>query len=146
MKKIFKISYFYFATGLILCLYLIVSQNKQVLNVHDTYYVISANDFAIFASLIYLVLGVIFLVIERYLSFGIKVLQYLMFNIPFVYFIFSDSIVNENTEYYLANPIAYMWNTELIPLGLIFFVLISIALLFSLFVYAFWKWKKTASI
>jgi hypothetical protein len=146
MKKLFKISYLYFATGLILCAYSIVSQNKQVLNIDDTYYVISGNDFAIFASLIYLVLGAIFLVIERYLSFGVKVFQYLMFNIPFVYFIFSDVSDYENPGYYLANPIAYKWKTELIPLGLISCFMISIILFFSLFGFAFWKWKKTASI
>ena len=146
MRKTIKISYFYFATGIILCLYSIISQNKQVLNIHDTYFVISANDFAIFASLIYLVLGVIFLVIEKYLSFGIKVLQYLMFNIPFIYFMFSDLSDYENPRYYLANPIAYMWNTQLIPKGLIFCFILSIGIFLSLFVFAFWKWKKTASI
>lgn len=145
MKKTFKISYFYFATGLILCLYSIVSQNKQVFNVGDTYYVISGKDFAIFTSLIYLVLGAIFLVIEKYLSLGVKIFQYLMFNIPFVYFIFSDLSDYENPGYYLANPIAYKVHTELIPLALISCFLISIALFFVLFVFAFWKWKKKTS-
>ncbi len=145
MKKTLKISYLYFATGLILCLYSIVSQNNQILNIDDTYYVTSGNDFAKFTSLIYLVLGVIFLVIEKHLSFGIKISQFLMFNIPFVYFIFSDLSEYENPGYYLANPIAYKWRTELIPIGLISCFLVSIVLLFSLFVFAFWKWKKMAS-
>jgi hypothetical protein len=142
MVKKFKISYLYFATGLILCLYSIVSQNKQVLNIHDTFYVISGNDFAIFTTLIYLVLGVIYLVIENYLSLGIKMFQYLMFNIPLIYLMFSDLSDYKNTGYYLTNPIAYKWNTELIPLGLISCFLISIAFFFSLFVFSFWKWKK----
>lgn len=142
MKKTIKISYLYFATGVILCLYSIISQNKQVLNVYDTYYVISGNDCAIFISLIYLVLGVIFLVIEKYLRFGIIVFQYIMFNIPFVYFIFSDVGDYDNPLYYLTNPIAYMWKTELIPHGLIFCFLISIVIFFSFFVFAFWKWRK----
>lgn len=145
MKKIFKISYLYFATGLILCLYSIVSQNKQVLNLDDTYYVISGNDFAIFSALIYLVFGAIFLVIEKYLSFGIKVFQYLMFNIPFVYFIFSDVSDYENPGYYLGNPIAYKVNTELIPLGLISCFFISIVLFFSLFGFTLWKRIKRPS-
>jgi hypothetical protein len=142
MKKTKKISYLYFATGLILCLYSFVSQNKQILNIDDTYYVISGNDFAIFISLIYLVLGAIFLVIEKYLSLRIKVIQYLMFNIPFIYFIFSDISEYNNPGYYLGNPIAYKWNTVYIPVGLIFCFLTSIILFISLFVFAFWKWKK----
>lgn len=142
MKKTIKVSYFYFATGLILCLYSIISQNKQVLNIDDTYYVISGNDFTIFVSLIYLVLGAIFLVIEKYLSFGIKVFQYLMFNIPFVYFVFSDLSDYNNPGYYLGNPIAYKWNTVYIPVGLTICFLISVVLFFALFVFAFWKWKK----
>ena len=145
MKKIIKISYFYFATGLILCLYSIISLNKQILNVYDTYYVISGNDFAIFVSIIYLVLGVTFLVIEKYLSFGIKVFQYLTFNIPFFYFIFSDIIDHDKPLYYLTNPIAFKWKTEYIPLGLIISFLTSIALFFSLFVFAFWKWRKQSA-
>lgn len=120
----------------------IVSQNKQVLNVDDTYYVISGTDFAIFTSLIYLVIGVFFLFFEKYSSFGIKVLQYIMFNIPFVYFMLSDVIDYENPGYYLANPIAYKWKAEFIPLGLILCFGISIVLFFSLFVFTFWKWKK----
>jgi hypothetical protein len=146
MKKTIKISHLYFATGLILCLYSIISQNKQVLNIDDTYYVISGNDFAIFVSLIYLVLASIFLVIEKYLRFRIKVAQYLMFNIPFIYFIFSNIDDYNNPGYYLGNPIAYKWNTIYIPIGLISSFFISVILFFSLFVFAFWKWKKTASI
>lgn len=146
MKKINKISYFYFATGLILSLYSIISQNTQVLNLDDTYYAISGKDFAMFVSLIYLVLGVIFLEIEKYLRSGIKVFQYLMFNIPFIYFIFSDMSDYNNLGYYLGNPIAYKWNTFYIPVGLIFCFLISIILFISLFVFAFWKWKKKTSI
>ena len=146
MKKTIKISYLYFATGLILCLYSIVSQNKQVLNVDDTYYVISGNHFALFVSIIFLVFGAIFLVIGKYLRFGIKVAQYLMFNIPFIYFIFSNVDNYNNPEIYLGNPTAYKWITEYIPMGMYFCFLISIVLFFLLFVFAFWKWKKTASI
>ncbi len=146
MKKTIKISHLYFVTGLILCLYSIISQNKQVLNIDDTYYVISGNDFAIFVSLIYLVLGSIFLVIEKYLRFRIKAAQYLMFNIPFVYFVFSDLSDYNSPGYYLGNPIAYKWNTIYIPVGLIFCLIISIFIFFSLFAFALWKWKKTASI
>jgi hypothetical protein len=146
MEKTIKISYLYFATGIILCLYSIVNQNKQVLNVDDTYYVISGNHFALFVSIIYLVFGSIFLVIEKYLRFGIKVAQYLMFNIPFIYFIFSNIDDYNNPGYYLGNPIAYKWNTIYIPIGLTFCFLISIILFFSMFGFAFWKWKKTASI
>ena len=146
MRKTIKISYFYFATGIILCLYSILSQNKQIFNVEDTYYVISGNDFAIFVSLIYLVIGSIFLVIERYLRLIIKVVQYLMFNIPFIYFIFSNINDYNNPGYYLMNPIAYKWNTIYIPIGLIFCFSISVVLIFSLFGFAFWKWKKTTSI
>jgi hypothetical protein len=146
MKKIIKISYLYFATGLILCLYSFISQNQQVLNVDDTYYMITGNDFAIFVSLVYLILGAIFLVIDNFISFRIKVLQYLMFNIPFVYFVFSDLSDYNNPGYYLGNPIAYKLNTIYIPVGLILCFLISIALFLALFMFAFWKWKKTASI
>lgn len=143
MQKKIKISYLYFATGLILCLYSIISQNKQILNIDDTYYVISGNDFAIFLSIIYLVIVSVFLFTEKYLRFGIKVTQYLMFNIPFIYFIFSNIDDYNNPGYYLGNPIAYKWNTVYIPIGLIFCFLISIILFFSLFALAFWKWKKT---
>gem|GEM_PF-6924398 len=75
MKKIIKISHLYFATGIILSLYSITSQNKQVFNIDDTFYVISGNDFAIFVSLLYFASGSIFLVIEKYLRFRIKVTQ-----------------------------------------------------------------------
>lgn len=143
MKKVFKISYLYFATGLILCLYSFVSQNKQVLNIEDTYYVISGTDFAIFVSLIYLVLAVFFLVIDKLISLKLKVFQYLMFNIPFVYFMFSDKSDFIDPVYYLMNPIAYKWNTIYIPNGLIFCFLISIICLFLLCGFAFWKWKNT---
>jgi hypothetical protein len=107
---------------------------------------LSGNDFAIFVSLIYLVIGSIFLVIERYLRLRIKVVQYLMFNIPFIYFIFSNINDYNNPGYYLMNPIAYKWNTIYIPIGLIFCFSISIVLIFSLFGFAFWKWKKMTSI
>lgn len=145
MKKIFKISYLYFATGLILCLYSLVSQANQVLNVDDTYYVISGNDFAIFVFIIYLFLGVIFLVIEKFISSNVKKFQFLMFTIPFIYFVFSDLSDDDKPGFYLTNPIVYQWNTIYIPFGLIFCFLISIICFFSLFGFAFWKWKKTAS-
>jgi len=142
MKKINKISYFYFATGLTLSLYSIFSQKNQVLNIDDTYYVISGNNFALFVSLIYLIFSTIFLVMEKYIGSGLKVFQYLMFNIPFIYFIFVDLDKYNNPGYYLGNPIAYKWNTMYIPIGLIFCFLISIILFFSYFGYAFWKWKN----
>jgi len=145
MKKIIKLSNCYFATGLIFCLYSIISHNNQVLNIEDTYYVISANHFALIISLIYLVFGALSLVIEKYLSFGIKAFQYIMFTIPFAYFIFSEDSVYDNTLYNLENPIAFKWHTELIPIGLISSFSISIVLFFSLFVFAFWKWKKKQS-
>ncbi len=142
MKKIIKISYLYFATGLILALYSILNGENQALNIDDTYYVISANNFALLITLIYLILGVIFLVIEKYLSRGIKVFQYITFNIPLIYFLFSDFIVNDSPLYYLTNPIAYEWFETYIPTALIFSFLLSIFLFFILFLYAFWKWRK----
>jgi hypothetical protein len=143
MKNNIKTSNFYFATGLLLCLFSIVSKNKQVLNIYDTYYVISGNDFAVFISLIYLAVGVLYLVIEKHLHFGLKVLQYLMFTIPIVYFIYLNGNDFDTPEYYLANPIAYQWKTVLLAEVLIYGFLLSIVLLLILFVFAFWKWKKS---
>lgn len=142
MKKIFKISYLYFTTGLILALYSIFKQENQDFNIDDTYYVISANDFALFVALIYLIIGLLYLVIENYLSKGIKIFQYLLFNIPFFYFIFSDLSVYNNPGYYLGNPIAFKWNTIYIPVALIFAFLLSIVLMLILYVSAFMKWRN----
>ena len=141
MKKIFKISYLYFATGLILALCSILNQENQEFNLYDKYYVISANDFALFVSLIYLIIGLIFLVIEDYLRKGIKVFQYLLFNIPVIYFIFSDLSVYNNPGYYLGNPIAFKWNTTYIPVVLIFSLILSSILILILYVFAFIKWR-----
>ena len=82
--------------------------------------------------------------IEKYLRFGIKAAQYLMFNIPFIYFMFSNIDAYNNPGYYLGNPIAYKWNTIYIPLGQTFCFLISVIVFFALFGFAFWKWKKTS--
>jgi hypothetical protein len=141
MKKIFKISYLYFATGLILALCSILNQENQEFNLYDKYYVISANDFALFVSLIYLIIGLIFLVIEDYLRKGIKVFQYLLFNIPVIYFIFSDLSVYNNPGYYLGNQIAFKWNTIYIPVVLIFSLILSSILILILYVFAFIKWR-----
>jgi hypothetical protein len=142
MKKIIKISYLYFATGIILCLYHFLSQEVPSLNIHDTYYVVSANHFAIFVALIYLILGIIFLVIERYLRIGIKVFQYLMFNIPFIYFLFSD-ITDYNPRLIFENPVLFKWLTIYIPLVLFYCFISSIILIFILFFFALWKWIKS---
>ncbi len=141
MKKINKISYFYFSTGLFLCLYTIVSQHTPDLNIYDTYYVILVNDFAAFISLLYLIFGSIFLVMEKYISSGLKVFQYLMFNIPFIYFTLPNWDHN-NPGYYLGNPVAFKLNTMYIPVGLTICFLISIVLFLFYFGYAFWRWKK----
>ena len=139
IKKINKISYFYFITGLIISLYSIISQNKQVLNLDDTYYVIFGNDFALFVFLIYLVFGSLFLVIEKHLRFRMTVFQYLMFTIPYLYFVFSDLTFYNTPVNYLINPIAYKWIYIYIPVGLIICFYLSIILFIAFFVYAFFE-------
>ena len=139
IKKINKTSYFYIATGLIISLFSIVSQNKQVLNFDDMYYVISGNDFALYVFLIYLILGALFLVIEKHLSFIMTVFQYLMFTIPLLYFVFSDLSFYNTPVNYLVNPIEYKWNYIYIPVALIICFYLSIILFIAFFVYAFFE-------
>lgn len=69
-----------------------------------------------------------------------------MFNIPFVFFVFSNLSDYKSPGYYLGNPIAYKWNTIIIPVGLLFCFIISLFVFFSIFMLALWKWKKTASL
>ena len=139
IKKINKTSYFYIATGLIISLFSIVSQNKQVLNFDDIYYVTSGNDLALYVFLIFLVFGTLFLVIEKHLSFRMTVFQYLMFTIPYLYFVFSDLTFYNTPPNYLINPIAYKWIYIYIPVGLIICFYLSIILFIAFFVYAFFE-------
>jgi hypothetical protein len=139
MKKLKKISYLYFASGIILSLYAIVSQNKQTLNIDDTYYVFFAKDFAFFVLSIYFIIGIVFLAVEKYADFRIKVFQYLMFNIPFIYYIFSDLINHNNPGYYLAHPIAFKWEVVYIPVTLYLTFLTSLLILISLIVFSVFK-------
>ncbi len=139
IKKINKTSYFYIATGLIISLFSIVSQNKQVLNFDDIYYVTSGNDLALYVFLIFLVFGTLFLVIEKHLSFRITVFQYLTFTIPFLYFIFSDCIINNIPGNYLINPIANKLINIYIPVGLLVCFYLSIILFIAFFVYSFFE-------
>ena len=118
MKKNKGTSYLYFGSGIILSLYSISSQNKQTLNIDDTYYVFFAKDFALFVLAIYLIIGCIYLVVEKYIDYRIKVFQYLMFNIPLIYYIFSDLINHNNSGYYLADPIAFKLEVVYIPVTL----------------------------
>ena len=136
IKKINKTYYFYFIKGLIISLYSIVS---QILNFDDTYYVIFGNDFALFVFLIYLVFGSLFLVIEKHLSFRMTVFQYLMFTIPFLYFVFSDLTFYNTPPNYFINPIEYKWIYIYIPVGLIICFYLSIILFIAFFVYSFFE-------
>lgn len=136
------VSYLYFGTGLVLALYHFVSGQSLSLNIRDTYYVVSANLFALALLFFYLVPGTMFLVIERYLNFRVKIVQYLAFNIPFIYFLFVDP-AGYSPRMLFERPLLFKWLTVYIPLGLLYCFLLSIVLVFVLFFLAFRKWLKS---
>lgn len=142
MEKLKKISYLYFATGIILSLYSILSQNKQTLNIDDTYYVFFAKDFAFFVLIIYLIIGVLLLSIENHINWRIKLIQYIMFNVPFIYYIFSDLLNHNNPGYYLAHPIAFKWEVVYIPITLYLTFLTSLIIFISIIFFGIFKMLK----
>lgn len=118
MKRLRGISYLYFMVGILICLYLLISENTQTLNVQDTYFVVSARDFAFFVMVIYLVIGLGYVFIGKYIRYAVQLAQFLMFCIPFLYYVFSDFINHNNPDYYLTNPLAYKWEVLYVPVVL----------------------------
>lgn len=146
MNKIKKFSYLYLGTGVLLGIYSILSQRTQTLNIYDTYYVITPNVFALFSIIIYTIIGLALFFIESYIKNWVKIIQYLMFNIPVLYFVFSDLISHNDPGYYIANPNTFTWEVVYIPVTLFFSFLISILILILTITFTIVKQIKRKAI
>lgn len=142
MKRLRSVSYLYFMVGLIICLYLLISENTQTLNVKDTYFVVSARDFAFFVMVIYAVIGLGYVFIRRYIRYAVQFAQFLMFCIPFLYYVFSDFINHNDPDYYLTNPIAFKWEVFYVPVVLCLSFLGSIIVFSGLVIFSAIKMLK----
>ncbi|WP_200107024.1 hypothetical protein [Flavobacterium agrisoli] len=139
MEKLKKVANLYFITGIVLTLYTLISQNDQSLNIHDTYFVLLPSTFAIATVFIFLLIGLILLVVDQFIKYKFKIFQFLMFSIPFVYFIFSDIINRNNPGYYLSHPITFEWEVVYIPVTMFFIFLMSLLLLIVFIIYSVFK-------
>jgi hypothetical protein len=143
MKRLQKIPYLYFTIGLTICLYSLISQNTPTLNIHDTYLVFSPKVFAFIVILIYTTISLSYILIEKHLRYPFQLTQFLMFCVPFSYFIFSDLIPHNDPEYYLEHPTASAWETVYTPMILSFSFLVSIITFIGFVIFTAIKMLKT---
>lgn len=142
MKRLKSVSYLYFAIGLVICLYSLISEKMQTLNISDTFFIVLSKDFAFFVMAIYSVIGLGYIFIQKYIRYSFQLTQFFMFCIPFVYYVFIDFISHNDPNYYLTNPIASKWEELYVPVVLLLSFLASIMVFSGFMIFSTIKMLK----
>lgn len=142
MKKQFPITIF-ILLGIILTLISFISDKKQVINIDDTYYVISSSHFGIVLLLLFLIPAILSFAFQKYISKKLLLIQLLFFALPLTYFMLYDIITQPYSPgYYFAHPFLSELQAVYLPIGFLAIFLVSILLLIINSIYLVVKFIK----
>ena len=118
-----------FTIGICLSVISLLSNQDQVLNHDDTYYVIRCKDFSGLLFSIFVIMSITYFSIQKYCNRRIGILQIVAFSVSIIYFLIYDLITEPfSPGYSYANPISFKFGTIYIPLVFLFVFLSSLIL------------------
>lgn len=142
MKKQFPIVIF-ILLGIVLALISFTSHKNQVINIDETYYVISSSHFGIVLLILFLVTAILSFAFQKFLSKKLLWIQLLFFALPLTYFMIYDIITQPySSGYYFAHPFLSKLQTAYLPIGFLVIFLVSILLLIFNSIYSVVKFIK----
>jgi hypothetical protein len=83
-------------TGLLIFVISLFPFEFPVINIHDTYFVIEPMLLGVSSLAVYTVLSAIYFLCRNYANNRIGLAQYFFTTIPFLYFVFSEYLTNDN--------------------------------------------------
>ncbi|PVX44426.1 hypothetical protein C8C85_0159 [Flavobacterium sp. 103] len=142
MKKQFPIAIFIFL-GVILASISFINHKNQVINIYDTYYIISSSDFGIVLLLLFLIPAILSFTFQKFVSKKLLWIQLLFFALPIIYFMIYDIVTQHYSPgYYFAHPFLFELQTVYLPIGFLVIFLVSILLLIFNSIYSVVKFIK----
>lgn len=142
MKKQLPITIF-ILLGIILALFSFISPKDQVINIYDTYYIISSSHFGIVLLLLFLIPALLSFTFQKFISKKLIWAQLLFFAMPLTYFMIYNIITQPYSPgYYFAHPFLSELQAVYLPIGFLFIFLVSIVLLIFNSIYSVVKFIK----
>jgi len=143
MKKFYLHLLFIFI-GIGLALWSFIFAYPQILNIKDTYFVISPQVFSIFVLAFYTIFAATYFITRKYSNYLFGLLNIFFITLPIIYFIYSNSQEDQITEisYYITHQSEMAWKTVYIPNAFKIFFSIGIFMLLLNIILSIAKFKK----